>query len=203
MNLETIEIPVDEAKARLAEYEESLRVDRNREDEAIARGYRIAAKGLPIIRLSDSIRVGGWFDNNLPRIAVCRADAKTCEVTWDTHWQRPDALVFYSTAEPNWNRRNRGARINQNSVRVEIGPPETLPGMRRWRGRTIVPNIPPKVRPRRHRIRLFHILWEVEQWELTVPRDPALIRHVGGDLWAVHATWDLTEIERAVLAGRA
>jgi len=35
---------------------------------------------------------------------------------------------------------------------------------------------------------------------MTPPRDPALIRHIRGDLWAVLAVWDLTELERAVLA---
>jgi hypothetical protein len=49
----------------------------------------------------------------------------------------------------------------------------------------------------------LHVLWEVERWELVPPTDPALIRHIRGDLWAVLATWDLTEIERHVLAQRA
>jgi hypothetical protein len=37
---------------------------------------------------------------------------------------------------------------------------------------------------------------------MTVPRDPALIRRVAGDLWTVLSVWDLTELERAVLAQR-
>ena len=49
---------------------------------------------------------------------------------------------------------------------------------------------------------MFHILWEVEQWDPTPPVDPALVRHIRGDLWAVIAMWDLTELERAVLAAR-
>lgn len=32
--------------------------------------------------------------------------------------------------------------------------------------------------------------------------DPALLKHIGGDLYAVLATWDLTELERSVLGGR-
>ncbi|MGH3300400.1 MAG: hypothetical protein ACRDOK_01755 [Streptosporangiaceae bacterium] len=39
--------------------------------------------------------------------------------------------------------------------------------------------------------------------ELQVPpRDPALLRWIRGDLWAVVAQWDLTELERAVLSSR-
>lgn len=33
------------------------------------------------------------------------------------------------------------------------------------------------------------------------PVDPALLKHIGGDLYAVVATWDLTDLERAVLDG--
>jgi hypothetical protein len=34
------------------------------------------------------------------------------------------------------------------------------------------------------------------------PEDPALLKHIGGDLYAVLAVWNLTELERAVLSGR-
>lgn len=48
---------------------------------------------------------------------------------------------------------------------------------------------------------LVDILWEAE-WQAVPPKDPALLRHLGGDLYAVVAVWDLTELERAVLGGR-
>jgi len=50
----------------------------------------------------------------------------------------------------------------------------------------------------------YHILWEAT-WEQTnppPPRDPALLRHIAGDLWVVMRTWDLTDLERAVLSAR-
>jgi len=93
---------------------------------------------------------------------------------------------------------NRGAMVGRHSVRVHATPP----GKGSSRSSTIVPTIPPRHRPGRHRLHLFHVLWEVEQWTMTPPRDPALVRHIRGDLWAVHAVWDLTELERAVLSQR-
>lgn len=45
------------------------------------------------------------------------------------------------------------------------------------------------------------MLFEAE-WRPEPPKDPALLRHIGGDLYSVVAVWDLTELERAVLAGR-
>jgi hypothetical protein len=44
------------------------------------------------------------------------------------------------------------------------------------------------------------ILWEAE-WQ-HVPSDPLLLRHITGPLYAVLASWDLTELERAVLSRR-
>ncbi len=43
----------------------------------------------------------------------------------------------------------------------------------------------------------FHILWEAEREE--IPRDPMLLRHLGKGRYVVLATWDLTDLERAVL----
>jgi hypothetical protein len=196
MELNTIDMPVAEAEHRLAEYRESLRHNRNSEDEAIAAGYRAAARGMPILSLSETIDAGGFFDNGLPRIAIVRADATQCFVTQDMAGSWKIDLVF----SRNRDSENRGALVGADTVRVHTS--------REWnsrdswrRGSTIVPNIPPPHRPNPRRLHRFHILWEVEKWTMVAPRDPALLKHIGGDLWAVMAVWDLTDLERAVLAG--
>jgi hypothetical protein len=191
VNLTRIEIPEEEAKARLKEYEEALKQERTAEDEAMASAYRAAAKGLPIIRLSQCIQAGGFFDTGLPRIAVMRTDAERCFVR-----VRHDELIYCDSDHFD----NRGALVGAHSVRV---PVEGMSS--HWaRASTIVPSVPPRHRPStRWARRRFHVLWEVEEWTPVPPRDPALIRHIRGDLWAVLATWDLTELERAVLSARA
>ena len=95
---------------------------------------------------------------------------------------------------------NRGALVNTITVRVAMPGCRTQTGSL-GRGRTR------SCRSSRQRsdqkeagLHVFHILWEVEKWELTPPRDPALLRWIGGDLWEVVATWDLTQLERAVLS---
>lgn len=194
MNLGTLLIDPAEAQAKVAEYEAQLAGERTAEDEAIRLGYRAAARGLGVIRLSEAIRLGGYFEQGMPKIAVVRADAREC-----FYWRDGDDLIFSS--ENDW-RSNRGALVGGKSVRVH-----TAERPQHWSGRhygTIVPVIPPSIRPRPRRLHGFHILWEVEQWTLqTPPTDPALIRHIRGDLWAVSAVWDLTELERAVLTQRA
>lgn len=193
MNLATLEVGVDEAKARLAEYTSALRSERNAEDEAIAAAYRAAARGLPVISLSAAVNAGGVFDNGLPHIAVCRATARQCRVSRDF-----SGVIVYSDAAATVHRST--ALVGAHHVRVST----ELRRANRWSGVTLVPPVPPRHRPKRlPRLAALHVLWEVERWELVPPTDPALIRHIRGDLWAVLATWDLTEIERHVLAQRA
>jgi hypothetical protein len=196
MELSTLISP-EEATERLAAYEAQLTDERTVEDDAIRAGYRAAARGLPVISLSAAITAGGWFSDGLPRIAVVRADATECWVR--TGWGNgPQWDVVYSDqrSESGW------AAVGRHRVAVGLDAPSAVTN-RRHGARTVVPSIPPDVRPRRTRLHRFHILWEVEQWDPTPPVDPALLRHLRGDLWTVEATWDLTPLERAVLAGRS
>lgn len=199
MDLATIEITKEEAEERLREYEGQITEERTVEDEAIKAGYRAAARGLPVVQLTKCIERGGYFPSGLPRIAIVRADAKRCHVMVEGSQPRL-SFVFADARHAD----NRGALVGNHTVRVTVPaiPAEEIK-MRAWRGETVVPIIPPRHRPGRARIRGFHILWEVEAWANIAPRDPALLRHIRGDLWSVVATWDLTDLERAVLAARA
>lgn len=198
MDLATIEVSKGEALAKLDEYASLIREDRTAEDEAIAAGYRAAARGLPVIDLPRTVASGGLHDNGLPRIAVIRADATRCFARWS------GSDVIFADRD-DWNA-NRGALVGTHSVRVPFAADE-LPHVSariRWRsGSTMVPIVPPHWRPKPRRLRRCHILWEVESWTQIPPRDPALLRHIRGSLWAVLAVWDLTDLERMVLSQRA
>jgi hypothetical protein len=183
MDLNAIEISKDEAADKLAEYQSVVQAERSAEDDAIAAGYRAAARGLPVISLPRTVAAGGFHGNGLPRIAVIRADVQACFVHWDG-----GALVF--TDRDDW-RVNRGALVGAHSVRVNLAgdelPDRTARGKHGYwnAGSTMVPLIPPRCRPKRNRLHRCHILWEVEEWAPVPPRDPALLRHIRGDLWAV------------------
>lgn len=198
MEMPVLEISQDDARMHLAEYEKQLTNERTVEDDAIRAGYRAIARGLPVISLPDVIAAGGFFDadgrkdNGLPRLAVARADQKRCWVS-----QRRDHIIYADAPIA----RNMGALVGRHTVRVDTPCPRQVTYWGEFR--TLVPTIPPQHRPKRTRLHRFHILWEVEQWDMIPPVDPALIQHIRGDLWAVHATWDLTALEQSVLTSRA
>lgn len=196
MDLAPLQMTPEDATERLRQYQTLVAEERTAEDEAIAAGYRAAARGLPVIVLPDVITRGGWFDNGLPRLAITRADATQCFVRVD-NWTDHCTLTY---TDEQWDRGR--ARIGRHRVAVRV-PPRARAANQPWNASTIVPLVPPQHRPRRPRLWRFHVLWEVETWTPEPPRDPALLRHIRGDLWAVVATWDLTPLERAVLAGRA
>jgi hypothetical protein len=196
MKLATLDIDPAEAARKLAEYEAAIATERNAEDEAIAAGYRAASRGLGVISLPATIAAGGFHDSGLPRIAIARADTQICYCYWD--WTD---LIFGERDD--W-RVNRGALVGASSVRVRVAdPPQNRPGLWSRRSAAPVPIVPPNHRPRRpRRLSRCHVLWEVEEWKPVAPRDPALLRHIRGSLWAVLSVWDLTELERLVLSQR-
>jgi hypothetical protein len=193
MDLAVIEVSGAEAEAKLAEYEAVSPDLRTQLDEAILRAYRAVTGGARLIRLPAAVLAGGFGQDGMPRLGVAGAEWEqaTC---W---WEGRSDLVFADHPM----RQNRGAAVGQHSVRLRY-PDGARPSGALRAGLAPVPPVPPGCRPRRGKLSRCHILWEVPAWDMTVPHDPYLIRHVVGDLWLVLSSWDLTELERAVLAQR-
>jgi hypothetical protein len=223
MNLSTIEIPRARAREAVAEYRREARRTSDpvaaAEYQEIARVYRLAARDeLPMIALTPTVRAGGivqrtrthWGDRvshyALPRIAAIRADAR---YVYTLGVEKDGAIRFVDRP---------GSRPNLVSGRLELPdaglelPAGFTAGRRlEWTNQSwcaMVPLVPPKhLPPRGHASLKSHvILWEVDDWTWHFsPKpsiDPALLKHLGGDIYAVLATWDLTPLEQLVLTGR-
>lgn len=162
-------------------------------DEEIARIYQRIAQGRTVIRALASIVAAGMHTggpyHNLPKLAICRASAD--RVFW-----RPDMLGGRFNTQA-WQRSNAAQR---NFVSIPRGMWPGIDG--RWpNGEAKVPQIPLHLRPKRG-LANYHILWEAE-WKSIPPCDPLLLRRIGeGDAWLLVAAWDLTDVEKAVLATR-
>jgi hypothetical protein len=213
MNLPVIEVDQSEARKRFLEYRRAVRERHSDEDAQIMRAYReLAVGGRQLLNLSEAMRLGGTVERErvlriggerststsvLPRLAVARADAQWC---WTSGVGENGAVTFQTKAElAERNRRDR--------VFIPAGTFENGKGwISHWSNtnwQAHVPIVPPPLRPA-DKLGNYHLLWEPE-WKQTPvpPGDPALLKHIGGDLYAVVAIWDLTEVERAVLAGRS
>jgi hypothetical protein len=204
MRLAVLDVPVEEARAKLKVYQDAVKKDHRDIDRRIADGYRHLAQGRSLINLPASIERGGFNEDGMPRLAVAGAIWRFVHVACDAGWggARGRQLVYAERRLDDL--RSASLDVSDNYVRVLLKTEHELRGeWRRWRA--IVPMVPPE--HRHHAIRgsfgSFHILFEAE-WQINPdpPRDPALIKHLAGDLWAVYAVWDLTELERAVLGGR-
>jgi hypothetical protein len=195
-----------DARRKLGEAEQRYR----QVDEATMRGYRALSQGKQLINLTETVRAGGvmrvpvktsWqsYEAVLPRIAVCRADARRCHTQGVDH----DGMVnFYAGVPDRYGYTRSKSKLNRVSLPDGTFGPEDRQERQYNRSThhiAVVPTIPPPLRPP-HNLSGYRLLWEAD-WSEQVPVDPALLKHVGGDLYAVVAVWDLSELERAVLAG--
>lgn len=211
MNLPVIEMPEQVAREAFLSYRRSVRDRHSAEDAEVMRAYRQLAKGNRLIRLSETILAGGTIDFEfrthawrgskrvpidhtvtVPRLAVTRAHRTGC---WTLGIGENGQVVLQGARELGYTNRKDRMTIGG----FEPGKSDSV-----WtpRVRAMAPLIPPPLRPAGN-LERYHLLWEAE-WGLDPqpPVDPALLKYVGGDLYAVVAVWDLTEVERAVLAGR-
>jgi len=159
-------------------------------DLEIEQLYRLIAKGKVIIKALESIVKAGLGDDGLPKLALARADAEKC---YCSLWLNGAARM---SVEQWVTGRTASSRYFDFPTQTF-----TVPEKGRTRGEAVVPHIPPDIRPARG-IQNYHILFEAV-WRPTPPVDPLLLRRIGkGDTWLVVGAWDLTEVERAAMAGR-
>lgn len=189
MSMPVVEVPVTrEAARQLMKTYREHRSAQTPEDRAIERAYREIASGRVLIRALESIKQAGLDEQGRPKLAMVRADHQRVRLSISQHHD----AEFQPMA-----RRHGGWRTTyHHAIKV--------PGLRsaeyvRGTQEAIVPMIPVHLRPKAA-LDAYHILWEAD-WQ-QVPRDPMLLRRLGGDLWIVVAAWDLTEVERAVMASR-
>jgi hypothetical protein len=215
VNLNAIEMSRPAAIAAFNDYRKAIKGRHFKEDEELLRGYRELAKGRRLISLTEALTAGGtmpvtyansvWRNQRwerveqiaqLPKLAIAESDARQCIL--DLH--SDGSGVFWS--DRTFQRRKETGNLGAGWVAF---PTNIFEARQVPAHRTIVPLVPVHLRPERG-LGGYHVLFEVEQWTqaqtVRVGGDPALLKHIGGDLWAVIATWDLSPLEKLILMGR-
>lgn len=207
METSLIEMSREEAKEKLKSYRKALgRMTAKRisaevkaQYEAVIDGYKALAKGTPVLDLETVMRECGFDEKGRPKLAICRADRKQVHFLWD------DANTAIFAPHPNLYTKT------QRQVNVSVDRPasafqqQSKDGWRYYhRGWAVVPMVPADARPKTGAEPDWYILWEVEKWAdqrigAKPDRDPYLLKHIGGSLYAVLAEWDLTELERSIM----
>ena len=91
MQLATVDMKKAEARRHFRSYRAAVRDHHRAEDRLLMRGYQQLALGRKVINVAEVISQAGPDAQGLPRLALCRADAKTCEVRC-----YPDGSVTYA-----------------------------------------------------------------------------------------------------------
>lgn len=196
MNTPTITMPTRVARDQLRAYRKQLHRRADTEYQAVAQGLEELAKGTPLLNLADCFKDVPVDAKYRPRLAIARADQRRV-------WFKRTSSVLgqFRTKDRDFGRPGVG---RTHTLEIPAAPV----GGEWWRseygGTALVPMIPASVRETVGRFNAANhfLLWEVEEWTDSPPRDPYLLRHCGGSLYAILAEWDLTELERAVMAGR-
>lgn len=188
MDVQSMNVDKEEAHKLWKKYQ-SHRAHHTAEDAEIARIYKAIANGKLIIPALAEIVRTGLNEAKLPKLAIGRADEK---------------VVYLSTQSNGSATMSGTAWVNGNTARARVFQFKegSFPGIatQRHRMEAMMPLIPVDIRPKRG-LQNYHVLWEVDEWERSkVPVDPLLLRRHGEDTWVVLGAWDLTQVERSVMA---
>jgi hypothetical protein len=173
------------------------------EDEKLKEAYRELSKSNLVINIHTAISRSGLDDKKrLPKLAICRADARRCHMNV-TRREGTNCLQFGPSSS--FYHQKAGTVVD---VRIN-GDMFTALNSWEWRRKNNLPSpggvsahvpiVPPEHRPAE--LKDYYIMWEAV-WDLTAPVDPFLLRKVNDDFYVVVAQWDLTELERTVLEAR-
>jgi hypothetical protein len=206
------EISRADARAAYLDYKRAVLKAANpsekKEYEGLWRGYKAIAAGQQVIDVQQAIHTAGIQEDTLfPRLAICRADVRTCRCIL-----KSDGRVDFSDDALRWKYHKRrlsfpaGTLSSYDTRWVQGSMSRYRPSgsleRERWSDEmtAIVPIVPPHLHPR-GALAKYVILWDAV-WTPAPPKDPLLLKHLAGMLYAIVAHWDLSPLEQAVLRGR-
>lgn len=199
------------AREKHKEYLELMKTNPSDQARIMKRAYYALSQGNQVIDLYEAFQFAGKHEDDKPKLGIARAHLK--KVVFAK--RRNGAGAFFTRGAWEWFGDSWGANGN---AQVALPPGTWTPWEdKHWKTKnrwgtmssfnaveTLVPTVPAKHHPAAKLERYF-ILWEVEAggWShLPIPPgDPMLLQRISPNLFVVHATWDLTRLEKAVLKG--
>jgi len=210
MEVEELVIPKEQAEVELKALKEAIRRHVQLKKEEIRRELMAVYGHLhhygKIIDIYESFKKAGLNREGDPRLAICRADAKQCYCL-----KIEDGSAIFSMER--LDRWQRQPRKTYAEVKLPAGTFQWQPidptrplntyNIKNQMIQCPAPIIPAKilVEEVRHRLKNYHVMWEVEEWKPVPPQDPILLKRLTSNLFGVLATWELTALEKAIIRG--
>lgn len=194
---EGISMSVDDAENELKEYRELLKTRHEDYLKHMKDSLVHLSKGRTIINIEEVMKKSGVREDGFPKLAIARADAK---LVYLHRGEKGRANFCLSSS--------RWDTYKYNTIWM---PVNTFPEFQRTEAekygfqvrQALVPIIPAVFMPK-GKLENYWILWEVDEWSKTPipPKDPILLKRINETTFAVLAVWDLTPLERSIIAAR-
>ena len=203
MEIATVEMNQYQARRKFLEYRAACRERQTAEDKAIMAGYKALSQGRKVLHIGQVMQEAGVNYLGQPELAIIRADAT--KVYFESYQWRHKIGSKQTTAGE-----TRGGHVfatsnnafsdKRLSTHRVVIPQDAFPAMtRRISCEASVPMIPPQFRPKGS-LENYYILWDAK-WDKKAPLDPLLLKPISPLMYAIVAMWDLTPLERAIMAG--
>ena len=184
------EAPREEAYTKYREYRTALKTHKEQYLSELSDAYYQLSRGRKVLDLEESFKLAGLNEEGLPKLGITRADQRVVRL----NLRNNGAFIFERLRNP-----ERGSWRYSEVIAVRGGVLTSDWGPHRHNQYSAaVPLVPPQHLPKGS-LDNYHLLWEVEKWNLEPDRDPILLRQISTNLFVVLAQWDLTELERSVM----
>lgn len=164
--------------------------------------YNQVRNGQKVVDIGKVIAKGGVHPNFHPKLAIAKATTKTIQCIY-----RSNGDVSFLNRELDWRSKSYSDDIFLKAC-LPLIPTQHLPKISWGNGhddklqlKAPIPICPPRLLPK-NLTEDYYILWEVDEWKMVPPTDPYLLRRITKNMFVVLAAWDLTELEKACMAGK-
>lgn len=187
-----------DATEKWREYIAAYKIYRTKEYKDLKNIYHQIKSGKKVIDIFQVIKRGGVHKNGHPRLAIAQIKTKSVRCLYYTN-----GSVYYFNHDSRW---DNYAKASDVSLKLCLPPFSLEKDFTGWTPDKLILNAPVPPVPPRYMPKIitgdYYILWEVDEWKMTPPTDPWLLKRVAPTVFTVLAGWDLTDIEKSVMHGR-
>lgn len=199
--VDKIKVPAEQAKEEWRKYVDLLKTRSDKHLKIMKDAMYHAKNGKELIDIYEVIKQAGLNEKLEPRLAIARADLH------EVLFERRDEGTGTFGVKKSYNEQVEFIKDNVAlpsktfDVHWERLTPNNSWQIKDKLIRTKVPIVPAELMPEGD-LEDYYVLWETTEWHaLPQPKDPFLLKRISENLFVILGTWDLTELERAVING--